>query len=287
MGHADALALVKQGLKHTLVRSRVESIIGYRRLRHTKTRLPAFLVIGAQKSGTTSFFRYLSQHPEIIQPVVKETHYFTKYKHRSVAWYSAHFAGPSAEGCGISSMVAGEATPYYLFHPDVPSLVHALLPEVQLIVLLRNPIDRAYSHYQHERRRGREHLSFSQAIDAELGAGPRPGSVLRRPVVNEHQSYSYLSRGYYAEQLSRWFSVFPSERFLILGYEEFFSDPSPFLAGVEQFLGLGKHRYSLASKHNVGSYVELPIDLRERLASHFAPHNRELDRLLGRSFEWE
>ncbi len=123
--------------------------------------LPGAVIIGAQKCGTSSLHNYLTQSPGVIAPLRKEVHYFDVNYGRGEGWYRGHFGRQGEPGLNLDS------SPYYLFHPAVPARMHELLPDARLIVLLRNPARRAYSHYWHERDKGREKLSFEAAIDAE------------------------------------------------------------------------------------------------------------------------
>jgi|SRR5690242_3518862 len=122
--------------------------------------LPHFLIIGAQRCGTTSLFEYLARHPDVAPPSAKELHFFDSEYHKGDAWYRERF--PSLR----NGFITGEATPYYIFHPHTPTRVRDWNSKVKLIVLLRNPVDRAYSHYHHEVRLGTESLDFETALVA-------------------------------------------------------------------------------------------------------------------------
>ena len=137
--------------------------------------LPQAVILGAQKSGTSSLHYYLVQHPGVVAPLRKEVHYFDLNLARGEAWYRAHFGLDGEPGVSIDS------SPYYLYHPVVPARLHALLPGARLIVLLRDPVRRAYSHYWHERDKGRESLAFEDAVAAEaerLGNSRKPSVAL-------------------------------------------------------------------------------------------------------------
>ena len=183
---------------------------------------PDFMVIGAQRSGTSSLYRYLAAHPEGRPSVRKETEYFTRSYGEGPAWYRSHF---TLRRRGLSF----EATPDYLFHPLAPARVATDLPDCRLVVLLREPAARARSHWQHMTRIGFEQLSFADALDAEpertaadlarLEAGE---PVVEGPLLR----YSYRARGFYADQLERWRAVFPPEQMLLLRSEDLFGDPA-------------------------------------------------------------
>jgi len=213
--------------------------IAYARLRFRRPLaalrdVPDFMVIGAQRSGTSSLYRYLAGHPDGRPSVRKETEYFTRSYGEGPAWYRSHF---TLRRGGRSF----EATPDYLFHPLAPARVATDLPDCRLVVLLREPAARARSHWQHMTRIGFEHLSFVDALAAEpertfddlarLEAGEE---VVQGPLLR----YSYQARGDYAEQLDRWLSVFDRDRLLLIRSEDLFRDPAATLDRVERFVGL-------------------------------------------------
>jgi hypothetical protein len=182
-----------------------------------------------------------------------------------------------------------EASPYYLPHPLAPYRIRDLLPNLKMVVLLRNPVDRAVSHYHHGRRRGYEHLPFVEATrcEPERLAG-EVESIVTAPFHNslKHQYYSYLTRGRYAEQLELWFSIFDRDQFLILDSACLFSDPRGVMHRVAEFVGIPSN--CLPSYHvpGKGSYQELDPVIREQLRAFFAPHNERLWTLIGERFDW-
>lgn len=249
--------------------------------------LPALLVIGAQKAGTTSLFNYLVRHPAVLAPFGKEIHYFDLHHAGGVDWYRSRF--PYAYRLERGALTL-DASPYYLVHPLAPERAAQLLPQARLVALLRNPIDRALSHYHHEVRGGRETLSFVEAIEREperlAGEEERLRSEPGYYSYNHHR-YSYLHRGRYVEQLRRWTLHYPRSRLLVLQSEWLFRDPAAASARVFEFLGLEPHRLGRYKPFLQGRYDrDLPESLRARLAEHFAPHNRELFRWLGEEFDW-
>ncbi len=256
--------------------------------------LPDFIIIGAMRGGTTSLYMYLNQHPSVARAFRKEVHFFDLGYWRGLNWYRAHF--PSLLHGHIEGLswrrylVTGESTPYYMFHPLAPKRIAETLPHVKLIVLLRNPVDRAYSHYWHAVNMGRENLSFEEALRSE----PERLRGERKRLVDDegyhspaYQTYSYLARGVYVEQLERWKALFREEQILILCSEEFFEDPQAGLTQVFGFLGLEVRPLKGLRRYNEIRYPRMDPSLRARLEEYFRPHNLRLYEYLGRDFGWD
>lgn len=260
--------------------------------------LPDFIIIGTQKGGTSSLYQYLSQHPDVAPAFKKEVHYFGWEFARRESWYRAHFPlrayRRARQAVTGTRVITGEATPYYLFHPLVPGRVRALVPGVRLIVLLRNPVDRAVSSYLHQVRQGRERLSLRDAVAREP---ERLEGEVERIVRDEtynsepHRHFSYVARGVYADQLARWFDVFPREQFLIVRSEDFFRETARVFAQTLDFLGLRAwqpqtfHRFNVARRHPPEAGQD--DETRASLAEYYAAHNFRLAELLGRDFGWD
>jgi lipopolysaccharide transport system ATP-binding protein len=261
--------------------------------------LPSFLIIGAQRAGTTSLFHYLARHPDIAEPHgleasvawTKELHFFDEKFDKGADWYRSFFPleiwRRTARALG-RDLIAGEATPYYLFHPLVPGRVAATLPDVRLVALLRDPVDRAYSHYQMMLRTGREHLSFEDALAAEderlVGERDRLLSGEHRSPHHRHRAYQ--ARGFYAEQLERWFEHFPRDQLLVLRTEDLLARPAAGYARVLAFLGARPWQPKDFAAKNTASYTPLSANLRARLEERFAEPNARLAHLLGTDFGW-
>lgn len=272
----------------TFERATRRARLAYRDLTRGLRLLPSFLIIGAARAGTTSLHAYLMRHPLVAEPTHKELHFFDLNVDRGLDWYRRHF--PAVPPGNRSGVVTGEASPYYLFHPAVPARVKAALPDVRLVALLRNPIDRAYSQHQLARRHGRDELSFEDAIEAEpdrlRGEWER---MEREPGYQSvsHRHHSYLARGRYAEQLERWYAHFPRAQLLVLRSEDFFSSPPTVYSDVLRFLELPQHDLGEYQAYNQRRYDGISPVTRERLREHFAEPNQRLEALLGRSFGWD
>jgi hypothetical protein len=267
-----------------------EGRLAWRRLSWRQRAEPDFLIIGAQRSGTTALYSYLTKHPRIASALRKEVHFFDDRFDRGMPWYRAHFPRSSElRRAGGGAALTGEGSPYYLFHPAVPGRVARALPAVRLIAILRNPIDRAYSHYHHEFRKGREALSFEEAVDREQERIGDEGQRLldgRIQFSRAHRSFSYLARGIYVDQLLAWERFFPHDRFLVLNSEEFYADPATAVERTLDFLGLPPDRSQSYDRPRYPGYAAIDPALRKRLGEHFEPHNARLYQHLGRRFDW-
>jgi hypothetical protein len=244
--------------------------------------LPDFLILGAQKAGTTALYAYLRWHPEITGPSFKEVSFFDRHYAKGERWYRAHMPVRRRS-------LVGEASPSYLFHPLAPERVARMLPDARLIALLRNPVDRAFSHYQHEVALGREPLSFEAAVDREdermQGELDR---MLRDPSYFSLAwwNYTYVARGRYAEQLERWFASFPREQLLVLFTEELSADTARTYRRVLGFLGVGARDLESYPRIFDRDYPGMHSVTRARLGKEFEGPNRRLASLLGRDLPW-
>lgn len=244
--------------------------------------LPDFLIIGAMKGGTSSLYRNIVNHPQIVSASKKEVHFFDKKYDQGLEWYLNHFPPPTENK---EHYVTGEASPRYLIHPDAPKRAYDTLPKVKLIALLRNPVDRAYSHYHHMERKGKEPLSFEESVERErVQFNQNMEQVLEN---YKAISSSYLTRGIYVDQLKRWMKYFPKEQFLILKSEDFFTDPQSTFNKVTDFLNLPEWDFLNQKQWNVGQYNMMDVQIREQLQAFFKPYNERLYELLGRDFGWD
>ena len=260
-----------------------------RRLTASLRVLPDFLILGAQKAGTTTLYDNLVKHPQVLAADIKEVHFFDTHWNEGVNWYRAHFPTRvrlKAEG----GFVTGEGSPYYMFHPLVPQRVKQVVPNAKFLVVLRNPVDRAYSHYQHEARKGRDELTFEEAIAQE---STRLSGELERvrtePNYNSFaiQHFSYIERGKYAAQLEQWFAVFPREQFLVVTSDELNKQFGTTLKRAFEFVGVPDHPIEQPKRSNVGSYDKMNPGTRAQLLELFRPHNAALEKLLQVTLNWD
>jgi Sulfotransferase domain len=245
---------------------------------------PDFVIIGAQRGGTTSLHAYLSAHPQVITPVTKELHFLTDRYERGLDWYLGQFPGEFPPG-----VITGEATPYALFHPLAPRRLLEIAPAAKSIVLVRNPVERAYSHFLLERSRGEESLDFTAALDAELERLDGEEARLARDpayVSHPHKHASYVARGEYVRQLERWFGVFPRDQILVVRSEDLYERSAETFACVADFLAIDPDLNIPFTAHNQTSGSPLDPTIRRRLSEHFAPFNARLADLLGWDPGW-
>jgi len=254
--------------------------------------LPQVIIVGAQRSGTTTLFRLLSDHPQVTRPTLsKGTAYFDLHYDRSFRWYRAHF--PLKLTAWLRSRgqrsLTFESCGYYMFHPLAAGRIAERLPGVKIVVLLRDPVDRTYSAHRHEFRRGFDALDFDEAIRAEQqrieGEEER---LVRDPYAHSfaHQHHAYLARSRYYDQVERLLGIFGEDRVRVMDAEALFADPSQEFGDLCRWLGLGAPRSVPMDRWNAEPRDPLSIEQRQRLADYFRPHDDKLEGLLRRPLSW-
>ena len=238
---------------------------------------PRFLIIGAQKSATTALFEHVLAHPLVLRPVGKEVHYFDFKYHRGSGWYLAHFPRRRP-----GAWITGEASPSYMLHPRAPGRAAAFDPDMKLIAIVRDPVERALSHHAMATRLGRDSLSFEEAVEAEperLSGFEEALDSVPGNLRCSARRQSYLRRGHYAEQLQAWLAHFPRQNLLVLRTEDLWADGNRTLNRVFVFLGLPPHRLRIGTFTGQRSYPIEPA-LRTSLDKHFADDQARLKVLL-------
>jgi len=265
-------------MKQTL---RLAAELGTRLLDNSGRPLPDFVILGAQKAGTSSLFEYLIHHPNVQGSFIKEVQFFTRRFWLGERGYRAFFPKNPAPGT-----LCGEATPYYLFSSTTPERAARLIPQAKLVILLREPVTRAYSHYKHNIRRGHETRSFEDAVANDLSIYQKQGNLERSPGESEHgyRHHSYLRRGLYADQINRWLTFFPKENLFVGRAEDFFADPAATTAKVVGFLGLPEHPIATDKAHNQYTYQKREVGEFPELQEFFQEPNLRLERLTGISW---
>jgi hypothetical protein len=238
-------------------------------------RLPDFLGIGTQKGGTTYLHGLLQQHPQVYLARPKEMHFFSLHQRKGLEWYGHHFDAAAAGQC------CGEVTPYYLFHPLAAERIAAARPKVKLIVLLRDPVERALSQYFHSKRLGLEPLDLDEALAAEPKRLADAEAVLKRGEAHKsHQQHSYLSRSRYELQLPRFEALFPSEQLQVLRSEDLFECQKQIWERVLAFLGLDASPLpALGTRYaGLGEAASVSPRLRQQLRARLEQTYRWLDK---------
>jgi Sulfotransferase domain len=263
-------------------------LTGGRRMR------PGLLICGAQRCGTTSMYRTLSQHPAVLKPVLhKGVHYFDVGYDRGPRWYAAHFplrisAARAERRTGLPTLTF-ESSPYYLFHPLAAERIARDLPGVRILVLLRDPVERAYSAHAHELARGFETEPFEAALELE---DSRVEGEAEKLVADpgyhsfSHRHHAYVRRGRYVEQLERLERLVGRDRLHVVDSEEFFTRPEPVWAGVLDFLGLQCPELPRFDRHNTRPRAPMSESVRRRLAESFLSHDERLAAWWGRDLSW-
>lgn len=246
---------------------------------------PDFIVVGAMKAGTGAFRSLMIQHPLIVASTRKEVHFFDLHFEKGEKWYEDQFPKRPT-----SDHLLGEKSPYYIVHPLVPKRVYSLYPNVKIIMILRNPVSRAYSHYQFNIRNKTEHLSFEKAIDAEPKRLAGEERKLKKNPIYKSKNFkifSYLTRGMYADQVNRWLKYFPEEQILILTCEDLSAKPLETMNIAFAFLGLPLLDSLNESEKEASNYAPMDPEMRKKLVDFFRPYNQELTELLNRDFAWD
>jgi hypothetical protein len=259
-----------------------------------RRQLPSFILVGAQRAGTTSLFRALMSHPLIhCANYHKGVNYFDLNYDRDLSWYQGHFP-TTARLRRRTRDVAGdpltfEASGYYMFHPCAPERMARDLPAVRVLAMLRDPVERAYSAWKHELARGFESEPFERALDLEPA---RLAGEVDRMVADpgyhsfSHRHHAYAGRGQYAQQLLRLRHHLPPGHVHVIESESFFEQPEPTYARVLEFLGLPAVLPDRFDRWNGRPSSPMPPEARARLREHFVDHDEALTSMLGRRPAW-
>lgn len=258
---------------------------------------PDLLVVGAKRGGTTSLWRYLDSHPGVLPTFpraadIKGTYFFDEGWGRGEAWYRSHFPTTARRELAARRLgyapVAFEASPYYLFHPLAPERAHRVVPDALVVALLRDPVERAYSHWK-ERRNHTESLPFHEALaaEAERTRGEEARLIADPTAISPaHRHETYVAQGCYAPMLERWFAAYGRDRVVVVPSEEFYADPQAFCDGLTDRLGLPRHRLDRPEPWNAEPSAGMDAEVRARLRARLAPDIAAVERLLGRSMPW-
>ena len=247
--------------------------------------LPGAVIVGVAKSGTSQLFSYVLRHPRCFGSVEKEVNYFSYHWQRPLGWYRSRF--PLARTVDAVGGICLEASHSYISTPAALERMYQVLPQAKLMVVLRDPVARAFSQYQHHRQRRRETRSFNHIVRESIANSPhvdrrdRPLPPLGASVAN------YIWYGYYASQLVALFAIYPREQVLIIDAADMFDDTNAVCQRVFDFLGFERFDVQPDKIFNRGYYREtIEPATAEVLRDHYRPHDAWLVELTGRKFRW-
>ena len=267
---------------------------GFRMLTSSIRMLPDFIVIGSSKSGSWSIHNYLLQHPSVGYSARNLQFYVHVYSDK-INWYKSHFPTKIhksfAEFINKRKFLAGEHSSMYIHHPLIPQRTKETVPNVKLIVTLRNPVARAYSNYHHMVRVGYERRTFEEAVFSEMR---------RMEIIKENESirtsdpnfasqvlFNYLRHAIYVDNLEKWFRFFPREQFCIIENGNLSKNPQSVMDEIFKFLNLPSFKLKQEERWNVGKYEKMKESTRKTLLDFFKPYNERLYKLLGCNFNWD
>jgi Sulfotransferase domain len=266
--------------------------------------LPDFAIIGAKRAGTTSLYYSLLRHPRIaamfpsaerfpMRNDQKGVHFFDSEYAHGMRWYRAHFPTERSRSRAAPSLdqpvLVGEASPYYLYHPLAAERAAGAGWRPRFVVLLRDPVERAHSHYREQKRNGVEQLSFEDAIEAEADrTRGEEQRIIAEPGYRSfpHEQQSYVAQSEYVVGLRRWFEHYDRENFVVIRSEDFYSDPQAAYGEVLGHLGLESLPLAHSEPWNAAPNAGLALDTRDQLRERLRPSVVALEALVGRSFDW-
>ncbi len=241
---------------------------------------PDFIIAGASKSGTSSIYYYLSRHPQVLLAHKKEIDFYQQNYQRGIDWYLAHFPTITDR----ADFLTGEATPNYLRFPQVAQRIKATFPQAKIIILLRNPVDRAISWHYHKLNTGLTKDNLATAIATEID---RLATVSEAEITNTgFYDPDNIISSLYIYKIKPWIELLGRKQFLILKSEAFYLNPLEAMEQVFKFLGLPNCPLENYPKVNAGSYNQVDLSLRKTLSEYFAPYNRQLEEYLNMDFGW-
>lgn len=256
--------------------------------------LPDLVLAGAQRSGTTALTEALYRLPTVERPRLgKGSHYFSYNYYRGWEWFQSQFptttwANRVQEKNG-APLFTFDACPYYLFHPFAIQRMSQTLPDVKILIMLRDPVRRAESHYHHSVSHGHEEEEFAKALERESERLEGEVEKMSRDWSywsHSHEHHSYASKGMYADQLERVFAVYPAEQVMVIQSEAFYRTPNEVLAGVTSWLDLPEVELTERDDRNSHEYQRMNEEMRSHLVQLYREPNERLYELLGETYDW-
>ena len=259
-----------------------------------RRQLPSFILVGAQRAGTTSLYRALMSHPLIHSASYhKGVNYFDVNYDKGLPWYRGHFPTATALRArsrgALGEPITFEASGYYLFHPRAAERMARDLPHLRILAMVRDPVERAFSAHKHELGRGYETEPFDVALQLE---GSRLEGEVEHMLADagyhsfSHRHHAYVRRGQYAEQLVRLGRFFPAEQIHVIESESFFEHPEDVFGRLLDFLELPVVLPDRFDRWNGRPSAPMPESTRSRLREHFRSHDQALATVLGREPTW-
>jgi len=253
--------------------------------------LPECFVIGVVRSGTTSLYHYLSQHPSIAPAAYDELGYFDDNYHLGINWYKSLFPTKFTKNKIIKKhgkFLTYDVTPFYIYNPLVARRISASFPRAKIISNLRNPIDRAYSNYIQMYQDGDTTKTFEEMIQMSMDEIEKNKSKLNNEVYIADIFYqNILARGFYADQLKIWFEKFQKQQILIIPSEDLAQKPDQVLTKVFEFLDLPYFKIKDFTRQNKREYHPMKDETRKLLVEFYKPYNKKLFDMLGSKFDWD
>ncbi len=252
--------------------------------------LPDFIIIGTARSGSTSLYYNICQHPCVLSAAYDELGYFDSNFHLGLNWYRSLFPTLFSKWLVKRKKqyaITGEDTPFYIWSPLVARRILKIIPNVKLIVLFRNPVDRAYSNYHLGVRAGSENLSFEDAIQIEIKKLDESNNKFEQDVEKYTIPRSYISKGFYSNQLKIWLELFSPEQLIIVSTEDLESNPQETLDKIYDFLKIPKNHKLIPEKQKIASYPKMKDETRKFLIDLYKKSNDELFTMIGEKFDWD
>ena len=251
--------------------------------------LPSFIIVGAVRCGTTSLYYNICEHSSVLPASYDEIGYFDSNYELGINWYKSMFPTKfQKEKIELKTgiCITGEDTPFYFWDKKAIKRIKQDIPKVKIIILMRNPIDRAYSNYHLGVRLGAESLTFEESIKKEMEHLMKNNELENDNIEKFLQPRSYIAKGLYYQQIKNWFNEFSKEQILVLSTENLAMKPHQTLKQIFNFLGLPNEQIQNIQNRKVGNYQKMDNGTREILKKIFQPHNEKLFKILGSKFEW-
>tara|TARA_B110001454_G_scaffold217308_1_gene242307 strand:+ start:1744 stop:2622 length:879 start_codon:yes stop_codon:yes gene_type:complete len=253
--------------------------------------LPQCFVIGVVRSGTTSLYHYLSQHPSIAPAAYDELGYFDDNYHLGVNWYKSLFPTKFTKNRIIKKhgkFLTYDVTPFYIYNPLVAKRIFESFPKAKIISNLRNPIDRAYSNYNDAVEMGDIKIPFEEVVQIAMDEIDKNKSKLNNEAYIVDTYYeNILARGFYADQLKIWFKKFQKNQLLMVQSEDLAQKTDQILTKIFEFLDLPYFKIKDLTKQNKREYPPMKAETRKLLIEFYRPYNEKLYNLINQHFDWE